>query len=340
MTRRDDGPGPRQGGLFGPVDEPAADIPKVAPAPADARAQELAGALPKQLRMGTSSWAFPGWRGAVYARDAAQRHLSKHGLSAYSRHPLLRSVGLDRTFYAPISAADYAAYAAQVPDDFRFLVKAWAEVTSTTLHGRTGLNPNHLDADCATDRCVGPAVEGLKGKLGPILMQFPPQGPEATRRPGAWTERLHAFLDRLPKGPRYAVELRDAALFTKDYVEALRATGAQHSYVVHPSMPTLAEQRALAPTTGPTTVRWMLRRDLGYQLAKERFAPFNALVDRDPQTRADLAALTVDATQQGLDTIIIVNNKAEGSSPQSIAELAQDVAQALAEANARSTSGS
>ena len=227
MTRPGDRPGPRQRGLFGPVDEPKETSPTspVEPAPTDPRADELARALPPKLRMGTSSWSFPGWRGAVYADGAPQRHLSKHGLTAYSQHPLLKAVGLDRTFYAPIAAETYADYAAQVPDDFRFLVKAWAEVTSTTLRGRTGLNPNHLDADCAVDRCVGPAVEGLRGKLGTLLLQFPPQGPEATRRPSAWTERLHAFLDerRSQDGANYVRPLRidQVTSFTEQILVAL-----------------------------------------------------------------------------------------------------------------------
>ena len=342
MTRPGDRPGPRQRGLFGPVDEPKETSPKspVEPAPTDPRADELARALPPKLRMGTSSWSFPGWRGAVYADGAPQRHLSKHGLTAYSQHPLLKAVGLDRTFYAPIAAETYADYAAQVPDDFRFLVKAWAEVTSTTLRGRTGLNPNHLDADCAVDRCVGPAVEGLRGKLGTLLLQFPPQGPEATRRPSAWTERLHAFLDALPKGPRYAVELRDAALFTKDYVDALASAGASHGYVAHPHMPTLAEQRARAAIDGPVTVRWMLRQGLAYAQAKERYHPFDALIDRDPQTRADLAAMAVDAARLDVEMVVVVNNKAEGSSPLSVLELAQQIVQASLAPEARSTSGS
>ena len=30
--------------------------------------RSLAGSLPRSLRMGTSSWSFPGWRGIVYSR--------------------------------------------------------------------------------------------------------------------------------------------------------------------------------------------------------------------------------------------------------------------------------
>jgi uncharacterized protein YecE (DUF72 family) len=92
----------------------------------------LARRLPRQIYLGTSSWTFPGWQGLVYDRAAAASVLARHGLSAYAQHPLLRTVCVDRTFYAPLPAADYATYAAAVPDDFRFVVKAHAWCTQPT----------------------------------------------------------------------------------------------------------------------------------------------------------------------------------------------------------------
>ncbi len=67
--------------------------------------------LPTDIRLGTSSWFFPGWRGLVYDGVHPQVTLSRKGLAAYGEIPLLRTVSLDRTFYAPISAVDYARYA-------------------------------------------------------------------------------------------------------------------------------------------------------------------------------------------------------------------------------------
>lgn len=48
---------------------------------------ELAGVLPKNLRIGTSSWSYPGWIGTVWDREYSEGALSKHGLSAYAQHP-------------------------------------------------------------------------------------------------------------------------------------------------------------------------------------------------------------------------------------------------------------
>ena len=62
----------------------------------------VAASLPSTVRFGTSSWAFPGWRGIVYSRSQSQGELSREGLREYAQHPLLRTVGIDRSYYAPI----------------------------------------------------------------------------------------------------------------------------------------------------------------------------------------------------------------------------------------------
>ncbi|MBL8752921.1 MAG: DUF72 domain-containing protein [Planctomycetes bacterium] len=326
------GPQPRQLGLFGP--EPAADdrlVAKVAPAAVPDDVQRLAARLPPELRLGTSSWSFAGWRGLVYAPDAPKAHLSRHGLGAYAQHPLLRTVGVDRTFYAPIAADEFAAYAAQVPASFRFLVKALGELLSPQRPGGAELNPRYLDGAAFLRECVEPARLGLGPRLGTLLLQFPPQGPEVVRDPRRFADRLHGFLGRVPLEVPCAVELRDAELFTPHYRDALRALGVQHAYTVHPRMPSLSRQRELVPLDGPLVVRWMLHQGLAYEAAVERYEPFDRLVDPDPATRSGIAALVHHALQQSRAVTVVVNNKAEGSSPCSVLALAQAIVALLPE---------
>src|SRR5215210_1179378 len=124
----------RQLSLFGTpssADNAAGDAAAVGPAPVGSEVAELARELPHQLYLGTSSWFFPGWRGLVWDRAADEATLSRHGLSAYAQHPLLSTVCVDRAFHAPLSRAQYAEYARQVPATFRFVVKAPAAVTQS-----------------------------------------------------------------------------------------------------------------------------------------------------------------------------------------------------------------
>lgn len=286
--------------------------------------------LPHGVYLGTSSWAFPGWHGLVYDRVASESHLARHGLAAYAQHPLLRAVGIDRTYYAPLTATDFAAYAAAVPEGFRFLVKAHAMCTQAyvTRHDRSAArrgerNALFLDAAYATEQVVHPCVEGLGHKAGPLLFQFPPQDVQAVSGPQRFAERLHAFLAALPRGPLYAVELRNAELLVPAYVAALADLGASHCYNVHPRMPTLQAQQQIVLSAPALVVRWMLHPRLGYDEAKGRYQPFDRLIDADPGNRAAIARLCLDAVSGGRPAYMIANNKAEGSAPLTVFRLAE-----------------
>jgi len=307
----------------------------VGPAPVTDTQRSIAAALPPLVRLGTSSWSFPGWAGIVYDRAASTEALARDGLRAYASHPLLRTVGIDRTYYAPLAARAFAAYAAAVPDDFRFLVKAhevctvphFPERAGGTRHA-PGPNAMFLDAGYAADLVVAPMLEGLGAKAGPLVFQFTPMRPALVGGPDRFAERLYAFLAALPRGPLYAIELRTPALLTAAYAAALAAVGACHCFTVHPTMPDLAAQAAVVDVepAPATVVRWMLGGDQRYEAARERYRPFDRLVDEDPPARAAIAARCVTAARATQPAYVVINNKAEGSAPLSGFQLAATIA--------------
>jgi uncharacterized protein YecE (DUF72 family) len=347
MTRRDaqidlfGGAAPTGSEAGGPTAARAPGDGGRGPVPVEAIAatdglRALAASLPRALHLGTSSWAFPGWAGLVYAREERPDRLARHGLAAYARHPLLRAVGLDRTFYQPIAREAFAAYAAAVPTDFRFLVKAHAAVTTPGGLARlrvAGARDVFLDAAYAARAVVEPAVLGLGDRLGVLLFQFPPL-PRQRRLVDDFPRRLRAFLGQLPRGVPYAVEVRTAALLDDAhraaYADALAEGGATHGFTVHPSMPPLPEQAArldqAAWAYGPVVVRWMLQRDQGYEQAREAWAPFHEFAAPDPLARVEVATLVQALLSAPRPVLAIVNNKAEGSAPRSVQELARRLA--------------
>ncbi len=316
-------------GLF--PDEPAPRSSRVGPAALSPHLTALAARLPPGLRLGTSSWSFPGWQGIVYDRLASEETLAREGLAAYAAHPLLRTVSIDRSFYRPLAAEQFRAYADAVADDFRFVVKADRLVTSPLdpdARGVRSTNPRFLDPAYATAEVIAPTVEGLAAKSGPIVFQFPPIAPNLVGGRSAFLERLHRFLESLPKPHTYAIELRTPAFLTEQYARMLEATGASHCYNVHPASAPLARQlELLHPFQQPTlVVRWMLGGGLEYVAAKERYAPFDRIVDEDPASRELIARTVLDATLAERDAFVIANNKAEGSAPLSVFRLAERVA--------------
>ena len=321
-----------QVGLFG------SPPPPVEPAPTDAETRALADRLPRALRLGTSSWTFPGWKGLVYDRETKPSVLSEHGLAAYGQRPLFRTVGVDRTFYKPEPASLYRRYADAVPADFRFLVKAAEDCTlarypDIARYGKRAgeKNDRFLDPTWATDHVVGPWAEGLRDKAGPLLFQLPPQNPAAFGGPRHFATLVHRFFDALPPPPPtgfYALEVRNPELLTPTLGTALTMHGAVPALVLHPRMPDLRSQwaRLRMPKEGPVVVRWMLQRGLDYETARKRFAPFDTLAAPDDRSRDTLARLARAMDEAQRPTWIIVNNKAEGSSPLSVRRLAAAIA--------------
>jgi uncharacterized protein YecE (DUF72 family) len=334
----------RQPGLF---EQPAPPARARAPAGEVRPAWDspLLGApvLPADIRLGTSSWFFPGWRGLVYDGVHPQAALSKQGLAAYAQIPLLRTVSLDRTFYAPITTVQYQNYARQVPDHFSFVVKAPALVCDAVMRDEEGRgrvpNPHFLDAAIAAREFVVPCLEGLGAKAGPLVFQVSPLPRSLVEEAASLIERLGAFFAALPRElgkhrPLYALELRNAELLTPRLMKMLGSAGVRYCVGLHDRMPEVERQEAAlramdGGTPGPLVVRWNLHRGFLYQAAKQRYEPFDRLVDEDPETRLILARMATEAFKAKQRVWIAANNKAEGSAPLSLLKLAEEIAKLL-----------
>ncbi|HSW14491.1 MAG TPA: DUF72 domain-containing protein [Solimonas sp.] len=334
-----------QDSLFdeGPVDEPP--VPpspprkrgaKVQPAVHDASLVTLATELPATLRLGTSSWTYAGWIGTVWDSEYSDPMLSRHGLSAYAQHPLFRTVSLDRSFYQPLDVAKYAAYAAQVPADFRFVVKAPSRVCDALVRDEGGRgmqdNPSFLDPDLALRCYVEPAMEGLRDKLGALVFQISPLPSHLLGCMPQLIDLLHGMLRTVRQAcdNTLAVEVRDPAWLTPQFTAALKATGVTYCMGLHAKMPRIAEQlpilRALWP--GPLVCRWNLNPlhgAFGYENARRQYEPYDRIHDPDPETRSALAKLIAGVTGAGQPAYVTLSNKAEGSAPLSVLALAEAI---------------
>ncbi len=309
---------------------------------------KLAAALPPSLWLGTSSWSFPGWKGLVWDGDCSEAILAKHGLAAYARHPLLRTVSLDRAFYRPLTIDQYIGYASKVPEDFRFVVKAPGLITDALVRSEDGRGMQHnarfLDPELAVSTFVQPAIAGLGRRLGALVFQLSPMPALMLARPVVVLQKLHTLLQALPDicslfpEAVIAVELRDPLFLSSNLapqlITTLREGRATFCLGLHAKMPPIADQlpilRALWP--GPLVCRWNLHRKhgaFGYEAAKRLYGAFDGIVDADPETRHMLAKVINGTTAAGYPAYVTIGNKAEGSAPISVAKLAELVARPL-----------
>ncbi len=315
-----------QGDLF---PELGSGPPRVRPAPVPPHLTAVAAALPEDIRLGTSSWSFPGWTGLVYDRPASASALAGGGLWAYAKHPLLRTVGVDRGYYGPLSPDLLRDFASVVPDRFRFLVKAPRQLVfpiDPAGEGHTP-NPGFLDARLAHTSALRPLEQGLGPKLGCVVFQFPPLDLRVVGGAKRFMERLWSFLRGLATEVPHAVEIRNQELVCDAYHQMLADTGALPCYTVHSRMPELAAQLATIPYRRSSlfVVRWMLQRGLEYEGARQRFTPFDRIVLEDVPTREVIADTCLQAQGSGGQAMVTVNNKAEGSAPLSVFRLAEAI---------------
>ena len=326
---------------------PAARVLPATPEPAlCALGQRLRAASEGRLYLGTSSWHFPGWQGLVWRGQHAEAELSRHGLPAYAAHPLLNTVSLDRAFYRPLQARTYAALAAQVPAGFRFVAKAAAEVCDAVLRepgSGLALQPNRqfLDPAAARALCAEPAAQGLGDKLGVLVFQLSPLPRPLLAEPEALHARLQALFETvgpaLPPGALQALELRDPSLLTPALAALLKRLGVRYALGLHDRMPHAEAQLPMLRGTWPGDLvcRWNLQRGQRYAQARDRWAPFDRLQAPDEPTRATLVRVMAATLRAGRRVFVTINNKAEGSAPASVAELAAALDAALSAPAAR-----
>ena len=157
-----------------------------------------------RLRVGTSGFAYPGWKPAFYPPDLPASRFLEFYAGRFD------TVELNSTFYRFPSERQLADWRDRTPAGFAFALKANQRITHFAR--LTGEAPR-IAAEFV-DRCrlLGP-------KLGPILFGLPPRAERDD-------ERLGRFLEALPRGVRYAFEFRHPGWLAPEVLAILRAAGA------------------------------------------------------------------------------------------------------------------
>ena len=155
------------------------------------------------IRVGTSGYSFPEWKGNFYPEKIAAKDMLKfYG----ERFP---TVEVNNTFYRLPKESVLADWAKQVPDDFQFVLKASQRITHFARLKDVGDLLTYLIRTAST---LGP-------KLGPLLFQLHPNMKKDV-------PRLKDFFASMPERRRVAVEFRHASWLDDETFDVLRAESA------------------------------------------------------------------------------------------------------------------
>jgi uncharacterized protein YecE (DUF72 family) len=155
------------------------------------------------IRVGTSGYNYPEWRGHFYPERFPAGAMLRFYAERFS------TVEINVTFYRMPTETMLAGWAGATPAEFAFTLKAPRRIT----HDR-----RLLDVDDPLRRFVDVAIT-LGPKLALLFFQLPPNFKKDTGR-------LADLLARLPGGLRLAFEFRHESWFSEDVLALLRARDA------------------------------------------------------------------------------------------------------------------
>jgi uncharacterized protein YecE (DUF72 family) len=242
----------------------------------------------------------------------------------------------DFSFYQFPSPEFWQRLFASAPAGLQFALKAPEEVTCERFpkHARYGpragsKNDSYFNADALKALFLEPLAT-YADRLGPIIFEFGAR----TAEPIEFIDRLEAFLNALPPGFRYAVEVRNREYLAPRYFDVLRAHRVAHVFNSWTRMPPIGEQMAItnslsadadssqagaaAFTADFTVVRALLRPGRAYEDAVAMFTPYDQVRDENPDARESLRALIRRMREERRAAYIFVNNRLEGNAPETI----------------------
>ena len=227
-----------------------------------------------RLHLGTSSWSSKDWEGVFYPKGTAPGDF----LAFYATR--FRTVEVDATFYRTPSLAMTKKWAAVLPAGFRLAAKVPQVVTHEKCM-----------EDCGPD--LDAFVQGmapLGDRLGPLLLQFPYHKKASPITEKEFLGRLERFLPALPRGPRFALEIRNKTWLRPPLLDLLRAHRVALAIIDHPWMPRAAEWlEKIDPVTADFAyVRWLGDR---YKIEEITKSWDRLVVDRARETQSWVGTL-------------------------------------------------
>jgi len=139
---------------------------------------------------GSSGYSYKEWKGPFYPKDLPDTQM----LRFYGER--FRTVEINNTFYRMPKASVLEEWAANVPEGFKFVIKASRQITHIKRLKEVEDSVSYLLKVAGV----------LKEHLGPLLFQLPPYLKKDV-------PRLREFLGLLPKGTRSAFEFRHQSWF-------------------------------------------------------------------------------------------------------------------------------
>jgi uncharacterized protein YecE (DUF72 family) len=188
----------------------------------------LSGEEVSMIKIGTSGFSFPDWKGTVYPKEIKDRDM----LSYYERELGLKTLEVNFTYYTLPSPNSFIGMSKKTSHDFEFVVKCFKGMTHEIRDKATKRIIDNRDVFDKFLYSLQPLV--LEGKLGCVLAQFP-----YSFFPNSESfAYLRSFKERLGEIP-LVVEFRNIYWLKDSTFSFLKDIGTGYCVVDEPKLPKL-----------------------------------------------------------------------------------------------------
>ncbi len=276
------------------------------------------------LRFGTCSWKYDSWTGLVYS-GFQENHLLE-----YSK--IFNTVEVDQWFWSLFSDAPpklpsapaVTEYAASVPSDFRFTIKAPNSITLTHYYNRSGnkelrVNPYFLSPDL--NEKFFRSLEPLGDKTGVIIYQFEYLNKQKMRSQEEFQALFFEFLRNTDRRYKIGLEIRNPNYLNKRFFDFLESENVIPVFTEGYYMPPVISYiYNYADNISTDIVIRLLGPDRS-GIEQKTNNIWNQIVEPKDPVIEQLVRLLIHLRNRETDIYINVNNHFEGSAPLTIQKI-------------------
>ena len=255
-----------------------------------------------EIRLGTSAFTAAGWEGAFYPAGMKPAEFLSYYATKFD------TVEVDSTFYRTPAISTVKGWYAKTPPGFLFAAK----VPQIITHEKALM-------DCDEDfRFFLKAMDSLGEKLGPLLLQFGYFNKKAFAGVNEFLARLVPFLKKIPKGYRFAVEIRNKNWLVPALIEALRERQVALALVDHVWMP---RPRQLFDRFDPITADFAYVRWLGDRKGiEEKTKTWDKIIVNRTADLGEWVEVLKKVHERKIQILAFANNHYAGYGPGTIEE--------------------
>ena len=304
--------------------------------------------LGPNILLGTASDRYAGWIGQIYTKERYEGGISRRTKTVGGKSFVEKTMPVESVEeyfeHFPVLEIDYTFYSALLDEDGkptrtfhvlkryrqymkandRMILKVPQAISAQKIHrgGKYVENETYLNPEIFIKQFYEPAIEILGPIFNGMIFEQEYQRKQDRVPVKKMAEDLNRFFEAIPVDTRYHIELRTEAYLSFPVFKVLEKHGVGQVLSHWTWLPSLRKQLIKAANTvfnsgRQRIIRLMTPMGMRYKDAYANAHPFDKLVEGmlQPEMVSDAVSFMQEATENGIETNILINNRSGGNAP-------------------------